>query len=105
LFVLMGASICCAAAEAGTQFTVVDLSALKKQYLIFSPIVAARFDKMEEALAFWSGLLERVVYVNMVLPPATPDGACLLRCSVSAGHTPEQMDNICQAFTDAKDCE
>ena len=70
-----------------------------------SPIVAARFDKMEEALAFWSGLLERVVYVNMVLPPATPDGACLLRCSVSAGHTPEQMDNICQAFTDAKDCE
>jgi 8-amino-7-oxononanoate synthase len=64
-----------------------------------SPIVAARFDDMAEALAFWNGLLERGVYVNMVLPPATPDGKCLLRCSVSAAHTPEQMDKICQAFT------
>jgi 8-amino-7-oxononanoate synthase len=50
-------------------------------------------------------LLERGVYVNMVLPPATPDGSCLLRCSVSAAHTPEQMDKICQAFTDVKGME
>jgi len=64
-----------------------------------SPIIAARFENMEEALAFWSGLLERGVYVNMVLPPATPDGRCLLRCSVSAAHTPQQMDTICRAFT------
>jgi len=67
-----------------------------------SPIIAARFENMEEALAFWSGLLERGVYVNMVLPPATPDGRCLLRCSVSAAHTPEQMDTICQAFRDVR---
>jgi len=67
-----------------------------------SPIVAARFEDMAEALAFWNGLLERGVYVNMVLPPATPDGSCLLRCSVSAAHTPEQMDKICQAFTAVK---
>jgi hypothetical protein len=30
----MGASICCAEAEADTQFTIFDLSALKKQCLI-----------------------------------------------------------------------
>ena len=30
---LMGASICCAEAEADTQFTIFDLSALKKQCL------------------------------------------------------------------------
>ena len=70
-----------------------------------SPIVAARFDDMGKALAFWNGLLEQGVYVNMVLPPATPDGGCLLRCSVSAAHTPEQMDKICQAFTDVKELE
>jgi len=52
--------------------------------------------------AFWSGLLQRGVYVNLVLPPATPDGRCLLRCSVSAGHTPEQMDHICQAFRETQ---
>jgi hypothetical protein len=31
----MGASICCAEAEADTQFTIFDLSALKKQCLIY----------------------------------------------------------------------
>ena len=35
MFVLMGASICSAAAEAGTQFTVFALDALKKQLPIF----------------------------------------------------------------------
>jgi len=63
-----------------------------------SPIVAVRQEKMEEAFANWNGLLERGIYVNLVLPPATPDGAALLRCSVSAAHTPEQIDQICEAF-------
>jgi 8-amino-7-oxononanoate synthase len=67
-----------------------------------SPIVAARFDDMAEALAFWNGLLQQGVYVNMVLPPATPDGNCLLRCSVSAAHTEEQIAHICKAFTTVK---
>jgi hypothetical protein len=34
----MGASICCAEAEADTQFTIFDLSALKKQCLISKPL-------------------------------------------------------------------
>ena len=64
-----------------------------------SPIVAVRLEDKAEAFALWSGLLERGVYVNLVLPPATPDGNCLLRSSVSAGHTPEQMARICEAFS------
>ena len=64
-----------------------------------SPIVAVGLQDKAEAFALWSGLLERGVYVNLVLPPATPDGNCLLRSSVSAGHTPEQMIHICEAFT------
>jgi 8-amino-7-oxononanoate synthase len=63
-----------------------------------SPIIAVRLGSVEQALTFWVGLLERGVYVNLVLPPATPDTAPLLRCSVSAGHTPEQVDKICEAF-------
>jgi 8-amino-7-oxononanoate synthase len=46
----------------------------------------------------WSMLIERGVYVNWVVPPASPDGSSLLRCSVSAGHTPEQIDAIGDAF-------
>ena len=63
-----------------------------------SPIVAVNLNDKAEAFALWSGLLEQGVYVNLVLPPATPDGNCLLRSSVSAGHTPEQMERICNAF-------
>jgi 8-amino-7-oxononanoate synthase len=63
-----------------------------------SPIVAVRFESKEQAVVFWLGLLERGVYVNLVPPPATPDGGSLLRCSVSAGHTREQIDTICEAF-------
>jgi hypothetical protein len=38
------------------------------------------------------------VYVNLAVPPGTPDNACLLRCSVSAAHSPEQIDQICSIF-------
>ncbi|CAB1084032.1 Serine palmitoyltransferase (EC [Olavius algarvensis Delta 1 endosymbiont] len=67
-----------------------------------SPIVAVRLEDKAEAFALWSGLVEQGVYVNLVLPPATPDGNCLLRSSVSAGHTPQQMERICDAFTAAR---
>jgi 8-amino-7-oxononanoate synthase len=67
-----------------------------------SPIVTVRLEEKTEAFALWSGLLEQGVYVNLVFPPATPDGKYLLRSSVSAGHTPEQITRICQAFTTVK---
>jgi 8-amino-7-oxononanoate synthase len=63
-----------------------------------SPVVAVRVSNIDQAIALWKGLLESGVYVNLVTPPATPDGSCLLRCSISAGHTPEQIDKICNAF-------
>lgn len=63
-----------------------------------SPILAVMLGEMSEALSFWSELLEQGVYVNLVFPPATPNGAYLMRCSVSAAHTPEQIDRICDAF-------
>jgi 8-amino-7-oxononanoate synthase len=63
-----------------------------------SPIIAVRFGQREKAFAGWTGLIERGVYVNLVLPPATPDGSSLLRCSVSAGHTPDQIEKIGDAF-------
>jgi 8-amino-7-oxononanoate synthase len=37
-------------------------------------------------------LFEQGVYVNPVLPPATPIGECLIRTSYTATHTKEQMD-------------
>ncbi len=63
-----------------------------------SPVVAVRVASLDQAIALWKGLLENGVYVNLVTPPATPDGGCLMRCSVSAGHSPEQIEQIGNAF-------
>jgi 8-amino-7-oxononanoate synthase len=32
------------------------------------------------------------------VPPAAPNGGSLLRCSVGAAHTPEQIERIAGAF-------
>jgi 8-amino-7-oxononanoate synthase len=63
-----------------------------------SPVIAVLVDTREQAVALWQGLLERGVYANLVLPPATPEGKALLRCSVSAAHTPEEIRWISDAF-------
>ncbi len=62
------------------------------------PVVSVVTQDKEHALTAWQGLLDRGIYVNLVLPPATPSGNPLLRCSVSAAHTREQIDNILAAF-------
>ena len=64
-----------------------------------SPVVAALFETREQALAMWRRLLlEHGIYVNLVFPPATPGNMSLIRCSVSAAHTPEQIDKLIDAF-------
>ena len=63
-----------------------------------SPIIAVRYSNVEDAFVMWNGLLELGIYVNMVLPPATPDGGALLRCSLSAAHSTEQIERIGDAF-------
>ena len=45
----------------------------------------------------WNLLREHGVYVNLALPPGTPNSLCLLRSSVSAAHTFEQIDEIVAA--------
>ena len=63
-----------------------------------SPVVAVRCQDRESALSDWNKLLQAGVYVNMMLPPATPGGASFLRCSISAAHTPEQISTILEKF-------
>ena len=63
-----------------------------------SPVVAVKAPSREQALGAWQQLLEAGVYLNLILPPAAPDGSALLRCSVSAAHTDEQIDEVIEAF-------
>jgi len=46
----------------------------------------------------WQAMLELGVYVNMSRPPATPAGVFLLRCSLCAEHSAEQVQQIIGMF-------
>ncbi len=59
-----------------------------------SPVLAVRLNDRAAALAAWNDMLRQGVYVNLMLPPAAPAGASLLRMSVSAAHTDQQIDEI-----------
>ncbi|WP_119168675.1 serine palmitoyltransferase [Algihabitans albus] len=65
-----------------------------------SPIIAVQLPDIETAYYAWSRLLEAGVYVNLAVPPGTPHGESLLRCSVSAAHTEAQINEICRRFED-----
>ena len=62
------------------------------------PVAAVILPDRDAALAHWRGLLEAGVYANLMVPPATPKGLNLLRISLSAAHSPEQIDTIIGAF-------
>ena len=63
-----------------------------------TPVIGVSLGSAEEAIYVWRSLLERGVYVNLALPPATPEGKFLLRCSVCAAHTREQLEQVLDAF-------
>jgi 8-amino-7-oxononanoate synthase len=63
-----------------------------------SPVIAVRHSDRNDVIAAWQALLAAGVYVNLIVPPASPDGGSLLRLSVSAAHSPAQIDELIAAF-------
>jgi len=63
------------------------------------PVIAVNAGEKENALLMWQALFDQGIYVNVVFPPATPNSSCLLRCSVSAAHSREQIQAVLDAFT------
>jgi 8-amino-7-oxononanoate synthase len=61
-------------------------------------VIAIEVDDPNQGLIWWKKLLEQGIYVNLVLPPATPTGGALLRCSLSAAHSNAQVDRIQEAL-------
>ena len=63
-----------------------------------SAVVAVLLEDQTQAVAMWHALLEAGLYVNVARPPATPAGTFLLRCSVCAEHTNEQIAQVIAMF-------
>ncbi len=60
------------------------------------PVVAVHINNPGLAGQAWHDLLQAGVYVNLALPPATPSGTALLRCSVCAAHSTEQLKRVAE---------
>jgi glycine C-acetyltransferase/8-amino-7-oxononanoate synthase len=63
-----------------------------------SAIIAVIMPDLERGAAMWQALLENGLYVNLARPPATPAGMTLLRCSLCAEHTGDQVADILDRF-------
>ena len=67
-----------------------------------SPIVAIRFKDRDTAIDLWQRVFESGYYVNLALPPATPNSESLLRCSVSAAHSSRQLTDFVDAIAQCR---
>ncbi len=63
-----------------------------------SAIIAVIMPNLETGAMMWEALLAEGLYVNLARPPATPAGMTLLRCSLCAEHTAEQVGIILGMF-------
>ena len=64
-----------------------------------APVVSVLLPDRETTFLAWNFLLDHGVYVNMAIPPGTPDAKTfLLRLSVSAAHTGDDIDRIVDAY-------
>jgi len=63
-----------------------------------SPIIPVFIGDSMDALKAWRFLFDEGLYVNVAIPPAVPLGQSLLRTSVMATHTDEQIEKVIEAF-------
>jgi glycine C-acetyltransferase/8-amino-7-oxononanoate synthase len=63
-----------------------------------SAIIAVVMPDLEKGAMMWEALLHNGLYVNLARPPATPAGMTLLRCSLCAEHSADQVEDIIARF-------
>jgi 8-amino-7-oxononanoate synthase len=63
------------------------------------PVVGVHLPDRMTAIGFWRAMLDAGIYVNVAVPPATPNGVSLLRCSLCAVHTKEQLEHMVEVMT------
>jgi 8-amino-7-oxononanoate synthase len=63
-----------------------------------SAIVAVIMPDLERGAMMWEALLKEGLYVNLARPPATPANMTLLRCSLCAEHSEQEVETILGMF-------
>ena len=63
-----------------------------------TPIVSIVVGTLERTFEAWRRLSEEGIFTNVVLPPAVPAGACLIRMALTAAHTDAQIDRVLETL-------
>lgn len=63
-----------------------------------TPIVPVLIGPDELTMLFWKELWAEGVFTTPALPPGVPPGRSIIRTSVNANHTPEQLERLLEAF-------
>jgi 8-amino-7-oxononanoate synthase len=63
-----------------------------------TPIVPVLIGPDDLTMLFWKGLWEEGIFTTPALPPGVPSGQAIIRTSVNANHTNEQLDALLAAF-------
>jgi 8-amino-7-oxononanoate synthase len=64
------------------------------EYAMPGPVFSLPLRTVEDALQAWRYALDQGFYLNLVLPPASPRGAPMLRMGVSAAHSIAQLQKL-----------
>ena len=66
-----------------------------------TPIIPVFLGDLERCFKVWQFVQKAGIFVNPIVPPAVPPGRCMLRISVTAGHTPKQLKGALDIFGQA----
>ena len=66
-----------------------------------TPIVPVFVGEMDTCFKMWRATLDGGIFTTPVIPPAVPPNRCMMRVTLMATHTDEQIDKIIEVFTKA----
>ena len=66
-----------------------------------TPIIPIVVGDRERCFGVWRWLHNEGIFINPVVPPAVPPGRCLIRISVTAGHTRKQLGRALKKLEEA----
>jgi 8-amino-7-oxononanoate synthase len=63
-----------------------------------TPVIPVLIGEPIRAAIVWRALFDGGVFTHPIVPPAVPANSCRIRVSMSAEHSPEQVDRVLEAF-------
>jgi len=66
-----------------------------------TPIVPVFVGGIDTCFKMWRATLDGGIFTTPVIPPAVPPNRCMMRVTLMATHTDEQVDKIIEVFTNA----